>query len=560
MVRGRDVCWEHCVLVDATKQKVRCNYCQREFSGGVYRMKFHLAQIKNKDIVPCIKVPNDVSNHIRGILSTPKKLRARKKQKSDDQVANGQESSSSSSQNSHANNHNYSAQREGSTSQPSHPHQASPGTNQDLHDAQKHKKENADIKVATFFVHNSIPFSAAKSIYYQEMVDAIAECGIGYKGPSHDLFGSTLLDKMKSDICSWHSKCEDEWKEYGCSVLCDSWSGPKNKSLVAFTVTCPKGAVFLKSVDVSGHEDDGTYLFELLESVVLEIGVENVVQVITDSTASYIYAGSLLMAKYITLFCVPCASCCINQMLEDMSKLDWVCSALEEADTIIQYVHSNASVLQMLQKFTGGKGLIRPRIAQFVSSFLSLRAIVSHEEDLKQMCRHNEWGVMVSSHNDSQAFKSLVFSERFWRTAQEVVNVSDPLIKILRLVDGDFPSMGYLYEGMERVKMEIKVYYYNVEERYMPIWGIIHRRWNVQLLSPLHAAAAFLNPCIFYNPKYKFDHGIRNGFQEAMKKLATSDEDKIKVTVENPVYISAQGALGTDFAIMGRRLNSPGMF
>ena len=79
MVRGRDACWEHCVLVDATRQKVRCNYCHREFSGGVYRMKFHLAQIKNKDIVPCAEVPDDVRDHIRGILSTPKKQKTPKK-------------------------------------------------------------------------------------------------------------------------------------------------------------------------------------------------------------------------------------------------------------------------------------------------------------------------------------------------------------------------------------------------------------------------------------------------------------------------------------------------
>ncbi|XP_020255533.1 UDP-glucuronic acid decarboxylase 1-like [Asparagus officinalis] len=61
MVRGRDACWEHCVLVDATKQKVGCNYYHRKSSGRVYKMKFHLAQIKNKDIVPCTEVPNDVS-------------------------------------------------------------------------------------------------------------------------------------------------------------------------------------------------------------------------------------------------------------------------------------------------------------------------------------------------------------------------------------------------------------------------------------------------------------------------------------------------------------------
>ncbi|KAF9617141.1 hypothetical protein IFM89_034292, partial [Coptis chinensis] len=96
MVRGRDACWEHCVLVDATKQKVRCNYCQREFSGGVYRMKFHLAQIKNKDIVPCTEVPNEVRDWIQSILTTPKKQKNPKRPKLD-LVPNGPQHSSSTS-------------------------------------------------------------------------------------------------------------------------------------------------------------------------------------------------------------------------------------------------------------------------------------------------------------------------------------------------------------------------------------------------------------------------------------------------------------------------------
>ncbi|KAL4314539.1 hypothetical protein AHAS_Ahas15G0095200 [Arachis hypogaea] len=50
-----------------------------------------------------------------------------------------------------------------------------------------------------------------------------------------------------------------------------------------------------------GHDDYGTYLFELLESVVLEIGVENVVQVITDTRASYVYAGRLLMWRSLVI-------------------------------------------------------------------------------------------------------------------------------------------------------------------------------------------------------------------------------------------------------------------
>lgn len=183
-----------------------------------------------------------------------------------------------------------------------------------------------------------------------------------------------------------------------------------------------------------------------------------------------------------------------------------------------------------------------------------------HEENLKQMFSHSEWlSSMYSRRPDAQAVKSLLYLDRFWKSAHEAVSVSEPLVKMLRIVDGDMPAMGYIYEGIDKAKFAIQAYYKGVEEKYIPIWDIIDRRWNVQLISPLHAAAAFLNPSIFYNPNFKMDLRMRNGFQEAMIKLATTDREKREITKEHPLYINAQGALGTDFAIMGRTLNAPGI-
>ncbi|KAL3499506.1 hypothetical protein ACH5RR_038599 [Cinchona calisaya] len=557
MVRGRDACWEHCVLVDANRQKVRCNYCQREFSGGVYRMKFHLAQIKNKDIVPCTEVPNHIRDHIKTILSTPKKQKTIKKQKVD-QAANGQQQhSSSASGGVHPNRG--SSGHNGSTS-PSllfaHP---SPSAQQVIDGVQNKKHDYADKKIAAFFFQNSIPFSAAKSTHYQEMVDAIAECGIGYKPPSYDKLRCSLLDKVKADINETHDKLRNEWKETGCTVLCDCWSDGRSRTLVALSVTCPRGTLFLRSIDISGHADDPHYLFELLESVVLEVGVENVVQVITESAMSYIYAGRLLMEKYPSLFWSPCASHCINEMLEDFSKQDWVSRVLEEANTITSYIYSNDGILSMMKKFTSGWELIRPKFSGFVAHFLSLRSLVIQEGNLKHMFSHTEWLSSIDSRrSEAQAIISLLYLERFWKSAREAVSISEPLVKILRIIDGDMPAIGYIYAGMEMAKISIKTYYKSAEEKYVPIWDIIDRRWYMQLHSPLHAAAAFLNPSVFYSVSFKIDSRMRNGFQEAMIKTATEEKDKIEITKEHPVYVNAQGALGTEFAVKGRTLNSPG--
>ncbi|KAL5551087.1 hypothetical protein UlMin_001263 [Ulmus minor] len=391
------------------------------------------------------------------------------------------------------------------------------------------------------------------------MVDSIAECGLGYKAPSYKKMKSSLSEKVKVEILDRNKKYREEWKETGCTILCDRWSDGSTKSLVVFLVTCPKGTLFLKSVDVSANEEDGSYLFELLESVVLEVGVNNVVQVITDAAANYVYAGRLLMAKYNSLFWSPCVSSCIEKVLEEISKQDWVNSVLEEAKIITRFLYSHSWTLNMMRKFTGGRELIRPRISRHVTNFLSLRSIVIQEDNLKNMFNHPEWlSSMYSRHPEAQAAKSLLYLDRFWKLAHEVVSVSEPFVKILRIIDGDMPAMGYMYEGIERAKASIKTYYKGVEEKYRPIWEIIDRRWTTQLHSTLHAAAAFLNPSILYNQNFKMDVKLRGGFQEAMLKMATTESDKVEITKETPVYINAQGALGTVFAIMGRILNAPG--
>ncbi|KAI0514260.1 hypothetical protein KFK09_010295 [Dendrobium nobile] len=557
MVRGRDACWEHCVLVDATRQKVRCNYCRREFSGGVYRMKFHLAQIKNKDIVPCTEVPDNVRDLIHSILSTPKKQKTTKKQKIE-QAPTGPPHSSSASGGYHADNAVSSGQH-GSTCPSMLLPRPSPSVQPTADDDKKQKFNEADRRIALFFFHNSIPFSAAQSIHYQSMIDAVAECGAGYKPPSYDGFRTTLLEKAKIDILENIKKLKDDWKETGCTIFCDRWSDGRSKSLLVFSVASAKGMIYLKSVDASSRADDAYHLVDLLDSVIREIGEENVVQIITDNATNYACAAGLLLKRYPSLFWSPCASYCIEKMLEDISEMEWVCEVLEEARSVARYIYSNEWVLNMMRKFTGGRELIRPKHTRFVMNFLCLRSIVVHEDGLKHMFSHADW--LSSAHHrrpDSQAIKSLIYLERFWKSAHEVVSVSEPIVKLLRMVDGDMPSMGYIYEGIERAKLAIKIFYNGCEGKYMPFWEIIDRRWSIQHHSHLPAAAAFLNPSVLYNPIYKFDKNIRNGFHAAMWKMFSEEKDRIELTKEQPMYLNAQGALGSDFATLGRTLNAPG--
>jgi hypothetical protein len=91
--------------------------------------------------------------------------------------------------------------------------------------------------------------------------------------------------------------------------------------LINFLVNSPAGTYFLESVDATTEAHDATMLADLLEQKIVQIGKENVIQVVTDNGANYKVAGKLLMQRIPTLFWSPCAAHCLDLMLEDIGKL-----------------------------------------------------------------------------------------------------------------------------------------------------------------------------------------------------------------------------------------------
>lgn len=52
----------------------------------------------------------------------------------------------------------------------------------------------------------------------------------------------------------------------------------------------------------------------------------------------------------------------------------------------------------------------------------------------------------------------MVYSDMFWKGVEEACSVNEPIVKVLRLVDGGKPTMAYLYEAMDRAKEAIRSY------------------------------------------------------------------------------------------------------
>ena len=100
---------------------------------------------------------------------------------------------------------------------------------------------------------------------------------------------------------------------------------------------------------------------------------------------------------------------------------------------------------------------------------------------------------------------TLMPSGKEWRKCARL----ECLVRVLRLVDGDKPVMGYLYEAMDSTKEAIRNYYVGKgtpgNNKHMLLWDLIDSRWTGMLHRPIHAAGLFLNPAFAYKCNFDFD-------------------------------------------------------
>jgi len=142
----------------------------------------------------------------------------------------------------------------------------------------------------------------------------------------------------------------------------------------------------LSSVDTFNMSKTADKVFEMLDAIVKRTGEENVVQVVTDNAANYKAAGQLLMEKRKSLFWTPCATHCIDLILEDFEKkLEVHQVTIAKGRKITSYIYSRTILISMLRHFTNGRDLIRPAATRFATAYLTLGCLNDHKIQLMTM-------------------------------------------------------------------------------------------------------------------------------------------------------------------------------
>lgn len=92
--------------------------------------------------------------------------------------------------------------------------------------------------------------------------------------------------------------------------------------------------------------------------MIQKVDVENVVQVITNNAAIYVAIGRLLMERHPTISWTPCVAHCLELLLEDIEKIGWVKSVVEDPKSVTKFIYNHTWVLFLMRKHTNRNHLL----------------------------------------------------------------------------------------------------------------------------------------------------------------------------------------------------------
>ncbi|KAM0857105.1 hypothetical protein ACQ4PT_048695 [Festuca glaucescens] len=399
----------------------------------------------------------------------------------------------------------------------------------------KEQKDVVDGHVADFLYENCLPFNIVNSRSWEILLESIGQYGSDYVTPSYHDVRIPLLEKAKVKTDTLKEKHEKAWEEYGCSLMSDGWTDMSVRHLINFLVNSPEGTFFLGTANVSAESVDANLVAKLLGEQIEAIGPKNVVQVVSDNGSNYKAAGRILMERYPTMYWTPCAAHCLDLMLEDIGKIKEFSDCIAKAKRTTRFIYAHTQILDLMRSLNGKKDLVRPGATRFATSFLTLTSMWSQRQTLKALfVSADSYASKLKITEAGKAAERTVMSMPFWQSVENCMRASQPLLKALRIVDGDeSPAMPGIWAAMDVAKLHINEALSQREGLRSQVLAIIERRWDNQMEQKLHGAALFLNPRKFFaiqETNKRLATQLRSMFNDVLWKMVPDDDLQSKIS------------------------------
>jgi hypothetical protein len=216
--------------------------------------------------------------------------------------------------------------------------------------------------------------------------------------------------------------------------------------------------MFLKAIYMGGETKDATYMAGQLIDYIQEVGVDSVIQVITDSATVCKAAGRLVEQEFSWITWTPCTPHCLDLLLEDVGKLPWAAEVVAEAKAVVKFI-TNHHRSQALFREKSALDLLKPGDMRFATNFIMLDRMLEVREALQELVVGQEWREWNGKSNhsdDGDEVKDCVLRSGFWKNLEKVLTLTKGTVALLRKCDRGVLIAGKVYVAMFNYRQELE--------------------------------------------------------------------------------------------------------
>lgn len=324
----------------------------------------------------------------------------------------------------------------------------------------KERQRIAEIEIARTLIECNISFNVLRCDQWKRMVTAIAAVGSceGWTGLEYRKMRTTMLDEEKERIEVALQPIKTGWTSFGCTIISDGWSDIRRRHMINILVSSCLGTYFLRAVDAGrgGERITGEWIYRHIRQAIIEVGPENVVQVVTDNASNCKRMGEMVEEEFPSIVWTPCAAHCMDLMMEDIGRLPWVRPIIADATRITTFFRKKHQALAIFRHHST-LDMVRPSKTRFAYMYLVLERLHCVYDALRQTVVDSAWRDMHRVDTEPVRYvQRKVLDESWWIEVGALSLALKPMYVLLRATDMEGSTLGLLYHLFLKMKREIE--------------------------------------------------------------------------------------------------------
>ncbi|XP_057793012.1 uncharacterized protein LOC131009614 [Salvia miltiorrhiza] len=443
-------------------------------------------------------------------------------------------------------------------------------------------REILDGEIARMFYSAGLPFNLAKNPHFIKSYSLAANSNVaGYNPPGYNALRTKLLKNERAHLQTLLEATKSTWKSKGVTIVCDGWTDPQRRPLINFMAINEGGPMFIRSVNCQGEYKDNFFIATLIKDVITEVGVPNVVQVITDDAPVCKAAGMLVEQAYPSVFWTPCVVHTLNLALKNIcaakntesneityAECRWISEIAASAVMIRNFIMNHSMRLAMFTEFSKLKLLVVAE-TRFASMIIMLRRFRDVKCQLQSMVISEQWSMYREDNIEkARIVKEKLLDDGWWDSVDYILRFTEPIYSMLRICDTDKPCLHLVYGMWDTMIVKVKRVIFEHEMKsdleessfWNVVCNVLEDRWS-KSNTQLHCLAYSLNPrCITedwikehsYLQTPNHDANIVKITKNCIKRLFPDAETRTAVTLEFANFFGCFEEFGDEDSIRDR--------